>query len=52
MGVCNEALAVSLSKTAPGADLGGSSKYLNESFEDRSGEGFHLNSSWTSVSRS
>ena len=39
MGVCYEALGVSLSKTAPGADLGGSSKYSNESFEDRSGEG-------------
>ena len=50
--VCYEALGVSLSKTAPGADLGGSSKYSNESFEDRSGEGFHVNSSWTWVSRS
>ena len=49
---CYEALGVSLSKTAPGADLGGSSKYSNESFEDRSGEGFHVNSSWTWVSRS
>ena len=27
MGVCYEALGVSLSKTAPGADLGGSSNY-------------------------
>ena len=44
MGVCYEALGVSLSKTAPGAE--------NESFEDRSGEGFHVNSSWTWVSRS
>ena len=52
MGVCYEALGVSLSKTAPGADLGGSSKYSNESFEDRSGEGFRVNSSWTWVSRS
>ena len=52
MGVCYEALGVSLSKTTPGADLGGSSKYSNESFEDRSGEGFHVNSSWTWVSRS
>ena len=50
--VCYEAFGVSLSKTAPGADLGGSSKYSNESFEDRSGEGFHVNSSWTWVSRS
>ncbi|KAK2885998.1 hypothetical protein QQF64_034520 [Cirrhinus molitorella] len=30
---------------AAGADLGGSSKYSNESFEGRSGEGFHVNSS-------
>ena len=52
MGVCYEALGVSLGKTAPGADLGGSSKYSNENFEDRSGEGFHVNSSWTWVSRS
>ncbi|KAF4094558.1 hypothetical protein G5714_024730 [Onychostoma macrolepis] len=28
-----------------GADLGGSSKYSSESFEGRSGEGFHVNSS-------
>ena len=52
MGVCYEALGVSLSKTAHGADLGGSSKYSNESFEDRSGEGIHVNSSWTWVCRS
>ena len=44
MRVCCEALGVSLSKTAPGADLGGSGKYSNESFEDRSGEKFHVNS--------
>ena len=42
--VCYEAFGVSLSKTALGADLGGSSKYSNESFEDLSGEGFHVNS--------
>ena len=52
MGGCYEALDVSWSKTALGADLGGSSKYPNESFEDRNGEGFHVNSSWTWVSRS
>ena len=46
------ALGVSLGETAPSADLGGSSKYSNENFEDRSGEGFHVNSSWTWVSRS
>ena len=34
-------------KTALGADLGGSSKYASEIFEDRSGEGFHVNSRWT-----
>ena len=37
---------------APGADLNGRSKYSNESFEDQSGAGFHVNSSWTWVSRS
>ena len=45
------AFGVSLGETASGADLGGSSKYSNESFEDRSGERFHVNSSWTWVSR-
>ena len=49
---CYEALGVSLSKTAPGADIGGGSKYSHESFEDQRGEGFHVNSSWTWVSRS
>ena len=41
-------------RTGPSADLGGSSKYSNEShnFEGRSGERFHVNSSWTWVSRS
>jgi len=38
--------------TGSSADLGGSSKYSNENFEDRSGERFHVNSSWTWVSRS
>ena len=46
------AFGVSLGETASSADLGGSSKYSNESFEDRSGERFHVNSSWTWVSRS
>ena len=46
------ASGVSLGEAATGADLGGSSKYSNESFEDWSGEGFHVNSSWTWVSRS
>ena len=39
-------------ETASSADLGGSSEYSNENFEDRSGEGFHVNSNWTWVSRS
>ena len=48
----DEAFGVSLREIASSADLGGSSKYSNENFEDRSGEGFHVNSSWTWVSRS
>ena len=47
-----KAFGVSQSGTASSADLGGSSKYSNENFEDQSGEGFHVNSSWTWVSRS
>ena len=43
--VCAEAWSVSSSGAAVGADLGGSSKYSNENFEGRSGEGFHVNSS-------
>ena len=46
------AFGVSLGETASGADLGGSSKYSEENFEGRSGERFHVNSSWTWVSRS
>ena len=38
--------------TAPGADLGGSSKYSNMNFEDRSGGGLHVNKTWTWVRRS
>ena len=52
MEACDEALGVSLGETASSADLGGSSKYSNANFEDRSGEGFHVNRSWTWVSRS
>ena len=33
-GGCVEAAGVSLGGTAPSADLGGSSKYSNENFED------------------
>jgi hypothetical protein len=40
-----EASGVSPRGAAPSADLGGSSKYSNENFEGRSGEGFHVNSS-------
>ena len=46
MGACDEAFGVSLGETAPSADLGGSSKYSNANFEDRSGEGLHVNRSW------
>ena len=52
MGACDEACAVSLGETAPGADLGGSSKYSNTNFEDRSGGGLHVNKNWTWVRRS
>ena len=48
----DEAFGVSLRETASSADLGGSSKHSNENFEDRRGEGFHVNSIWTWVSRS
>ena len=48
----DEVLNVSSNETASSADLGGSSKYSNENFEDRSGEGFLANSVWTRVSRS
>jgi hypothetical protein len=51
-GSSDEASGVSLGETASSADLGGSSKYSNENFEDRRGEGFHVNSNWTWVSRS
>ena len=48
----DEAFGVSLGETVASADLGGSSKYANENFEDQSGERFHVNSSWTWVSQS
>ena len=44
-GVAWKALGVILAGAAPGADLGGSSKYFSESLENRSGEGFRVNSS-------
>ena len=43
--VSAEASGVILGGAAASADLGGSSKYSNENFEGRSGEGFHVNSS-------
>ena len=52
MGVCDAAFGVSLGEAAPSADLGGSSKYLNENIEGRSGEGFGENSNWSRVTRS
>ena len=52
MGACDEAFGVSLGETAPSSDLGGRSKYANENFEGRNGDGFHVNCSWTWVSRS
>lgn len=51
-GSCEEAFGVIRRETASSADLGGSSKHSNENFEDRRGEGFHVNSNWTWVSRS
>ena len=51
-GVARKALGVNLAGAAPGADLGGSSKYSREALEDRCGEGFRVNSRWTRVSRS
>ena len=47
MGICDEVCGASLGETALGADLGGSSKYSNGNFEDRSGAGFYMNSNWT-----
>jgi hypothetical protein len=47
-----EALVARPGGAAASADLGGSSKYSSESLEGRSGEGFHVNSGWTWVSRS
>ena len=42
---CDAFRVVKLDEIASGADLGGSSNYSNENFEDRSGEGFRVNSS-------
>ena len=40
-----EGAGASPTGAATGADLGGSSEYSDETSEDRSGEGFHVNSS-------
>jgi hypothetical protein len=45
-GICEAALDVSLGETVSSADLGGSSKYSYETYEDRSGERFHVNSNF------
>ena len=47
-----EGHGVNLTRAASSADLGVSSKYSNENFEGRSGEGFHvkINSTWVSRS--
>lgn len=45
-----EVLGVCLGGVVVSVDFGGSSKYLNENFEDWSGEGFYVNSSWIWVS--
>jgi len=47
--VCEKVFEVTQHETASSADLGGSSKYSNENFEDWSGERFHDNSIWTWV---
>jgi len=40
-------LGVNLGGMTSSADLGGSSKYLSENLEGRSGERFHENSNWS-----
>jgi len=47
-----EGFSVSLAGTVSSVDLGCSSNYSNENLEDRSGEGFHVNSNWSWVNRS
>lgn len=43
--VSTEVQGVGSGGVVAGVDFGGSSKYLNENFEGRSGEGFYVNSS-------
>ncbi len=45
------AVDVSLGETVSRADLGGSSKYSYETYDEQSGERFHVNSNWTWVLR-
>jgi len=47
MEVVENSLGVIPEVTVSSTDLGGSSKYSNRNFEDRSGEGFHVNCSRT-----
>jgi len=49
---CEEVSGVSLDETASSVDLGGRRKIKKKNFEGRRGERFHVNSSWTWVSRS
>lgn len=49
-GYCCVVWGVSLSEMVFSVDFGGSSKYLNENFEDWSGERFYVNSNWIWVS--
>ena len=51
MGACAESCASNLGRTAPDADLGGSSKYSSVNFEDRRGGGLHVNKNCTWVRR-
>jgi len=47
-----QALGASPGGAAGSADLGGSSNYSSENLEDRGGEGFLVNITWTRVSQS
>lgn len=49
-GVCDVVFGVSWGEMCFSVDFGDSSKYLNENFEDWSGERFDVNSIWMLVS--
>ena len=51
-GDCDAAFGAIRGESSSGADPGRNSKYSNENFEGRRGEGFHLNSNRTWVSHS